>query len=430
MKTPSLLLLLTLTPLSALADFKVHEWGTFTSLVGSDGVTQDGMYHEDEKLPDFVYGFGDTQDSVSGVLAARFPSIEAAPISRGCEIDEPKCVPRRFLRANAITQKMETPVIYFYNGTGETVKATVDVRFPEGVITETYPAPVSTSPTRDSAPVMANGHTVFEVDVMTSPEDKFPAVPEGNIYQHARNVDSSSVRSGNGRGGLDVEKFIFYRGLGRFQPVTRITSDHEMLRIQQPQGAGNIPAVFLVHVNKHGMPALQRLGALNEGAELAISQDRIERLIGQTKRLDPKDSTFAIASLVEALYLAGLNLDEAQAMVDTWTHGYLGTPGLRVLYILPRQEVESILPLTVKASVPVDQLERVFVGRIELLLHSEEQRILKDILGLRDRFDPTSLGRMAEPTIRRVRQVYVNTSKPMHDVLALFDRMIEQVSER
>jgi hypothetical protein len=42
----------------AQADLKVHEWGTFTSLVGSNGVPQHGMYHEDERLPDFVHDFG------------------------------------------------------------------------------------------------------------------------------------------------------------------------------------------------------------------------------------------------------------------------------------------------------------------------------------------------------------------------------------
>ena len=41
--------------------YEAHEWGTFTSLVGSNGVTQNGMYHEDEHLPDFVHSFGETQ---------------------------------------------------------------------------------------------------------------------------------------------------------------------------------------------------------------------------------------------------------------------------------------------------------------------------------------------------------------------------------
>jgi hypothetical protein len=43
----------------AKAKFVAHEWGTFTSLVGSNGITQNGMYHEDEFLPNFVHPFGE-----------------------------------------------------------------------------------------------------------------------------------------------------------------------------------------------------------------------------------------------------------------------------------------------------------------------------------------------------------------------------------
>ena len=33
----------------------VHEWGTFTSMQGADGVGLEGLQHEEERLPDFVY---------------------------------------------------------------------------------------------------------------------------------------------------------------------------------------------------------------------------------------------------------------------------------------------------------------------------------------------------------------------------------------
>jgi hypothetical protein len=92
MKTRNLLtLLLTLTPLTALADFKVHEWGTFTSLLGSNGVSQDGLYHEDEHLPDFVYGFGETRSLIE-------------PIWRHCNEGDKGCIPHSFLTENQNTQ--------------------------------------------------------------------------------------------------------------------------------------------------------------------------------------------------------------------------------------------------------------------------------------------------------------------------------------
>ena len=81
--------------------FVAHEWGTFTTLAGSDGVLLPGLYHEEEQLPYFVYyqpGF-----------------TYGGYISKGLSLD---CV-------NA-TLKMETPVIYFYSGVAQYVSVRVD----------------------------------------------------------------------------------------------------------------------------------------------------------------------------------------------------------------------------------------------------------------------------------------------------------------
>ena len=104
---------------------------------------------------------------------------------------------------------------------------------------------------------------------------------------------------------------------------------------------------------------------------------------------------------------AGLNKDEAVAMVRTWEHGYLKVPGLRLLYVLPRAEVDQILPITMTPSP--DKFERVFVGRIEILLDTEEERVLTEVANPYFRVD--SLGRFAEPILRRVAEVYENRER-------------------
>src|SRR5262245_49488079 len=43
------------SPVTAASDLVVHEWGTFTSVQGADGVSLEGVSHEEEPLPDFVY---------------------------------------------------------------------------------------------------------------------------------------------------------------------------------------------------------------------------------------------------------------------------------------------------------------------------------------------------------------------------------------
>ena len=36
-------------------DYTLHEWGTFTTVIGSDGTHLDGVHREDAPLPGFVY---------------------------------------------------------------------------------------------------------------------------------------------------------------------------------------------------------------------------------------------------------------------------------------------------------------------------------------------------------------------------------------
>src|SRR4051812_41182846 len=49
--------------------FIVHEWGTNTIVVGSDGSLQRGLHHEEEDLPGFVY------DRVKAGSSAGYPSV-------------------------------------------------------------------------------------------------------------------------------------------------------------------------------------------------------------------------------------------------------------------------------------------------------------------------------------------------------------------
>src|SRR6187399_1578592 len=66
----------------------VHEWGTFTSVQGSDGIGLEGLQHEEEALPGFVYSRS---------------KVRECPLRKqgykGLEMP-----------ATHVTQKMETPV--------------------------------------------------------------------------------------------------------------------------------------------------------------------------------------------------------------------------------------------------------------------------------------------------------------------------------
>lgn len=399
----------------AQAKLAATEWGTFTSLLGSNGVSQDGMYHEDEELPSFVRGFGE--------LVAPIPQPQ--PIPQPTPFPDPGeeefCgkMPCRFRRFNVITQKMETPVIYFYSDRETSV--TVDVKFPEGMVTETFPGPISTFPNLTSESVIANGHTTFNVKVHPLAEtvyysNRIPHVPAGNIYGHARRPNSSVVQAN-----LDIEKFIFYRGVGRFTPRTSITSHQGALALHQCSDCGNIPAAFLVDVDRNGHARILSVGNLAAGVSKIVKAEDIQRL-----REHGIDGSGPREMLTGALNYAGLTPDEALAMIDTWENGYLKVPGLRLLYILPRQEVDAILPVTITPQP--DSFTRVFVGRLEILLDTDEQILLDKILAARDLIDVRQLGRFGESTLRRLAEVLEQRS-PSQDDRDLLQRLIERAKQ-
>src|SRR5450759_573880 len=67
-------------------DFTLHEWGTFTSVSGSDGALLPGLETEEEALPGFVYSHDGMPRRGKGYAG----------------------------QLHHVTIKMETPVIYFY----------------------------------------------------------------------------------------------------------------------------------------------------------------------------------------------------------------------------------------------------------------------------------------------------------------------------
>src|SRR5262245_23799638 len=92
-----------------------HEWGTFTSVQPADGKQMQWNPLSVAELPDFVYSLAWPEGKKAGrqnIFAAKTGFFAL--------------------------QRMETPVIYFYGDEAQTVN--VSVNFPQGTITEWYPA--------------------------------------------------------------------------------------------------------------------------------------------------------------------------------------------------------------------------------------------------------------------------------------------------
>jgi hypothetical protein len=315
----------------------VHEWGTFTSFSGSDGVPL-SFYPNNSDLPGFVYYQDGPEDSKAGRLA------------------------------QGGTVSMETPVLYFY--TDRATRASVKVDFPRGWITEWYPfaaGPPITSGRQARTP----GQNIrWDVKLLPGEPTRFPQEKEKNHYYDARGTDSVPLQAeivfpesqGDGvlRGGtvLQREKFLFYRGVGTFPtPVAVRALGEGKLRIKNT-AAGKVGGLVLVTV-RNGAVGFRTLDALNAGQET----------VATLPRPDAKPADLAKALECE-LTAAGLYEKEARAMIRTWQSAWFGEEGTRLLYLVPRARTDELLPLAVDPKPA--ELVRVLVGRHDFLTPEQE----------------------------------------------------------
>jgi hypothetical protein len=114
----------------------------------------------------------------------------------------------------------------------------------------------------------------------------------------------------------------------------------------------------------------------------------------------------------------GLYPKEAAAMVRTWEDTWF-EEGLRAFYVLPRQQTDAILPLTITPKP--DKLVRVLVGRMEIMTPETGQEIFQlltqlkrapgkqnaAVFGAQQRY-----GRFLPPMVREVLQKHPDLWEP------------------
>ncbi len=356
----------------------VHEWGTFTSVGNSAGVLMEGLHHEEEALPAFVHGRAAMVSALpGGVTPTGEKSMETQPIG--------------------VTQKMETPVLYFYGGAAKGLRVRVD--FPTGVVSQWYPSSAGFGPALGTVTVPKAGFMEWRFDLAPGlSTGAFPAVAADDIWAPSRNVASVPVVVGG-----ESEQFIFYRGLGAFELPLSMTLDAGDNITIQNRSSDTSPAVFLLRVHPGG-GAIIELGPLPGGGVLSNIPSPVG---GKEHDLDVyvADAQQKIATALEA---TGLYADEARAMVDTWSKSYFKSDGLRILYVVPRAWTDKLLPLTVEPTPTA--VVRTLVGRVELLAPSEERALLARAADATTRaLAPAdvinALGRLAEPKLRRALQL-------------------------
>jgi hypothetical protein len=322
---------------SADPGYVLHEWGTFTTLAGSDGVLLEGIHADDHALPDFVHSREKSPEGYWGAMV-----------------------------------KMETPVIYLYSDREREIRVKVD--FPGGLFTTWYPQVRRLSPVVGAdPPALKDGSLDWGTVKVLAPglgTEKLPAVDPTDPWAFARVADANVLRLCID--GYEHEKFLFYRGLGRFDLPLKATLVDGKVAVEGAK-SGRV-------VQVEGKRILT--GLLGE----ALKETKIDDLV----------TTLAAEYACE-----GLTHPEALAMVRTWRKSWLETPGLRVLVPLARKDVDALLPLQVSPA-PRESV-RVLVARLDILTPAEERRAETVALTAATAAEAAEkLGRFAVPILRRV----------------------------
>jgi hypothetical protein len=305
-------------------ELTVHEWGTFSTFSGSDGKNLEFQPYDND-LPGFVHGY--------------LPRNSKAGPQGG-------------------TISLETPVIYFYSDRAVTASVTVD--FPKGIVTEWYPRAARTD------------HRLRWPEVKVEPkeepklrEEKYPS-----RYYAARETDAAPLRIAAAKDeekredfAAEQEKFLFYRGVGSFDmplSVKAATAGKFTVR-----WAGKAPEGDLILVQvKAGKLRFKPFG-LDKKEGGARANVQVPDADATAKELGD--------ALVKMLTARGLYEKEAKAMVKTWSSAWFGEEGTRVLYILPGDLTDELLPLRIEPKPAA--LTRVLVGRHDVLTPEREKQI-------------------------------------------------------
>ena len=334
----------------------VHEWGTFTSIAGRDGVALEWRpLNGSTDLPGFVHTI---QEGAKGL---RHPELKADL---------------------AATVRMETPVLYFYSDNEMDVSVKVD--FPKGKITEWYPQARSVN----------TGIDWGRLRVMPGAAVNLPVDYKESHYYPARETDAAPIQVCATRGkSAQQEKFLFYRGVGTFGLPVSVQLKSEKV-ILKNLGKDEITHLIIFE---------------NRGGKLGYRL--LDGFTGETTVERPpldKNIESLLDDLKVMLVASGLYEKEATAMIKTWRNSWF-EEGMRVFYILPRQATDAVLPVTIDPRPA--ELVRVLVGRTEVITPEMEKAVQKQISMLGDsspevREDAMQnirrYGRFSEPILKRI----------------------------
>jgi hypothetical protein len=291
----------------------------------------------------------------------------------------------------------------------------VTVDFPQGVVTEWYPrgrqivpATATTPPRAGRQVIRWDNIEILPLKQSASLAAALPSENSGSHYYAARATDADYLRvaASGAKGGAEVEKFLFYRGVGNFRAPLTVSQLADGATLVLTNTAQEPLGNLFIYTVRGNEAKFVLVGTLPPGSTRSVA-------LRPDKNLAPLSDVRADLArrLREALVGEGLYEREAAAMVQTWDESWFGEQGTRVLYTLPLAWTDRILPLTIEPRPR--ELARVMIGRAELISPEMEWNLLKQVVRFADAdaatrariIDDTrnlGYGRFMEPTTRRL----------------------------
>jgi len=316
----SLLLFLIFGPAIAQENspFIAHAWGTFTTLQRSNGDRLNGLFKDEEVLPLFVrnisFQYWDTYLDSKGYYSGTI--------------------------LRNVSVKMETPVIYFYSDKERQVQ--VNVEFEGGSISQWYPGRTS-GEVDPELPVInfaveRTGWIKWDATILApGDQSQYTSNPilETPQWVRPRATQSNLIRGIDG----NVEKFLFYRGIGNFEVPLKVEFNVES-NLVLTNGGNEALKFVMVYEKKKGQTA-----KVWWSGEMAGKYTKVvprSNIAGSDEELENDLKEFE-----NALVDAGLYRDEARAMLETWKESYFEREGLKVFWVAPSAFTDQILPLKI-----------------------------------------------------------------------------------
>jgi hypothetical protein len=248
------------SPSFAITNYVAHEWGTFTSVQGSDGQLLPWHPLQSSELPKFVFTTANTGSNINPLFLSKVSMITL--------------------------QRMETPVIYFY--ADQPMNVDVSVTFPKGIITEWYPQATQIGPflaantNFPAATILGESRAIWR-DLQITPQstaqpslvDSLPQDSSGSHYFAARETSASYVRANFANNTSETEKFIFYRGAGSFKTPLRVTVNSNNLVSVENTGAQPLAHLFLlsIHDGQGAFGLMDELAPSNSVTRLPLNAE-------------------------------------------------------------------------------------------------------------------------------------------------------------